>query len=228
MLLVLKGVAHNPLETSLRKSMSMLSFLGFLPPKTTTRNSYERSRRRNCSGSRVPQVNGYFTSHHQLVPHINQRTFEFLVFSDTHPSSYMLYCHRRFKPPHNFDSRLVFHRFISGYREKLSKTAIKHSLLEFTFYQVFGTFGFFLPQCSRYSCSPPRRPSCKWLTVLNSWHSRELGYTTPCRKANKKVCFCPSEKGSKKVQKKNPLFCPRFQNYRAPLILGLAANGQLF
>ena len=130
--------------------------------------------------------------------------------------------------PHNFDPRLVFHRFISGYREKLSKTAIKHSLLEFTFYQVFGTFGFFLPQCSRYSCSPPRRPSCKWLTVLNSWHSRELGYTTPCRKANKKVCFCPSEKGSKKVQKKNPLFCPRFQNYRAPLILGLAANGQLF
>ena len=116
MLLVLTGVAHNPLETSLRKSMSMLSFLGFLPPKTTTRNSYERSRRRNCSGSRVPQVNGYFTSHHQLVPHINQRTFEFLVFSDTHPSSYMLYCHRRFKPPHNFDSRLVFHRFISGYR----------------------------------------------------------------------------------------------------------------
>ena len=42
--------------------------------------------------------------------------------------------------PHNFDPRLVFHRFISGYREKLSKTAIKPSLLAGSFFFFFFFF----------------------------------------------------------------------------------------
>ena len=66
----------------------------------------------------------------------------------------------------------------------------------------------FLAQCSLTCYSPPRQHSCNLPTVLNARCSRELGKARPCRKAHKKVCFCPGKKSQKKGEKKNSNFLP--------------------
>ena len=77
----------------------------------------------------------------------------------------------------------------------------------------------FLPQCSLTCYSPPRWPSCKWSTVLNARCSRELENARPCRKANKKVFFCPGKKGRpKKGEKKNSNFLPPNAKVQTSLI----------